>query len=89
MRTIWPDETARVILRGTDLIALPYRSTGRIDQRRLRFVLPLERPVIVTDEPIFADARESLMVVDASSRAGSRTRSDASSWTASSKSPWR
>jgi glycosyltransferase involved in cell wall biosynthesis len=65
-----PDETARVILRGTDLIALPYRSTGESTSAALRFVLPLERPVIVTDEPIFADARESLMVVDASKPSG-------------------
>jgi glycosyltransferase involved in cell wall biosynthesis len=53
-----PDETSRLTLRGVDAIVLPYRDTGESSSAALRFLLPLERPVIVTDQPIFADCRE-------------------------------
>ncbi len=59
-----PDEVSRVILRGVDAVVLPYRDTGESSSAALRFVLPAERPVIVTDQPIFADCRDSVLAVD-------------------------
>jgi glycosyltransferase involved in cell wall biosynthesis len=59
-----PDDVARAILRGVDAIVLPYRQTEESSSAVLRFVLPLERPVIATDLAIFADSREALSVVD-------------------------
>jgi glycosyltransferase involved in cell wall biosynthesis len=59
-----PDETSRLILRGVDGIVLPYRDTGESQSAALRFLLPLERPLIVTDQPIFADCRDWVMAVD-------------------------
>jgi len=59
-----PDEVARGLLRGVDAVVLPYRETGESSSATLRFILPLGRPVIVTDEPIFADSRDALLVVD-------------------------
>ena len=59
-----PDDTARVLLRCTDVIVLPYRDTGESSSATLRFVLPLGRAVVVTDEPIFADSRDAVLVVD-------------------------
>ena len=58
-----PDETSRAMLRGVDAIVLPYRDTGESSSAALRFLLPLERPIIVTDQPIFADCREWVMPV--------------------------
>jgi glycosyltransferase involved in cell wall biosynthesis len=59
-----PDDTARALLRCTDVIVLPYRNTGESSSATLRFVLPLGRAVVVTDEPIFADSRDAVLVVD-------------------------
>lgn len=59
-----PDETSRLMLRGVDAIVLPYRDTGESSSAALRFLLPLERPVIVTDQPIFADCGEWVLAVD-------------------------
>jgi glycosyltransferase involved in cell wall biosynthesis len=58
------DETARGLLRAADAIVLPYRETGESSSATLRFILPLGRAVVVTDEPIFADSRDALFVVD-------------------------
>ncbi len=57
-----PDETARALLRATDVIVLPYRETGESSSAALRFVLPVGRAVIVTDEPIFRDAGDAVHV---------------------------
>ncbi|MGP0029175.1 MAG: glycosyltransferase [Acidimicrobiales bacterium] len=59
-----PDRTAAAILRGADAIVLPYRQTEESSSAALRFVLPIERPIIATDLPLFDDARESLLLVD-------------------------
>jgi glycosyltransferase involved in cell wall biosynthesis len=59
-----PDDVARAVLRGVDAIVLPYQETEESSSAVLRFVLPLERPVITTDLAIFADSREALRVVD-------------------------
>ena len=59
-----PDESARMLLRAADAIVLPYRNTGESSSATLRFVLPIGRAVIVTDEPIFADSRDSLLTAD-------------------------
>ncbi|MGD0392252.1 MAG: glycosyltransferase [Acidimicrobiales bacterium] len=58
------DDVARTLLRGTDAIVLPYQETGESSSAALRFVLPLGRPVVVTDTPIFTDSRNALLVVD-------------------------
>ena len=50
-----PDRTAAAILRGVDAIVLPYRQTEESSSAALRFVLPIERPIIATDLPIFDD----------------------------------
>jgi hypothetical protein len=49
---------------------LPYRETGESSSAALRFVLPLGRAVVVTDEPIFADARDSLLVIEGTDQLG-------------------
>jgi glycosyltransferase involved in cell wall biosynthesis len=59
-----PDETSRTMLRGVDAIVLPYRDTGESSSAALRFLLPLERPIVVTDQPIFADCRDWVLAVD-------------------------
>ncbi len=58
------DEVARTLLRGADVIVLPYQETGESSSAALRFILPLGRPVVVTDAPIFSDSRDALLVVD-------------------------
>ncbi len=58
------------MLRAVDAIVLPYRETGESSSAALRFVLPLGRAVVVTDEPIFADAHDALMVVDRTAQSG-------------------
>ncbi len=59
-----PDETARAILRAADAVVLPYSPTQESSSAALRFVLPVERPIIATDLPIFEDCREALFAVD-------------------------
>ena len=59
-----PDETVRVILRAADVIALPYGQTEESSSAALRFLLPLERPLVITDRPVFADCREWTLPVD-------------------------
>jgi glycosyltransferase involved in cell wall biosynthesis len=59
-----PDETLRVILRAADVIALPYGETEESSSAALRFLLPLERPLVITDRPVFADSREWTLAVD-------------------------
>jgi glycosyltransferase involved in cell wall biosynthesis len=58
-----PDDIARTLLRGADVIVLPYQETGESSSAALRFILPLGRPVVVTDSPIFNDSRDALLVV--------------------------
>jgi glycosyltransferase involved in cell wall biosynthesis len=60
-----PDRTAAAMLRGVDAIVLPYHQTEESSSAALRFVLPIERPIIATDLPIFDDARDALLLVDA------------------------
>jgi glycosyltransferase involved in cell wall biosynthesis len=59
-----PDESARTILRAADVIALPYGDTEESSSAALRFLLPLERPLVITDRPVFADCREWALAVD-------------------------
>jgi glycosyltransferase involved in cell wall biosynthesis len=61
------DDVARTLLRGTDVIVLPYQETGESSSAALRFILPLGRPVVVTDSPIFTDSRDALLVVSGDS----------------------
>jgi glycosyltransferase involved in cell wall biosynthesis len=59
-----PDETVRIILRAADVIAIPYEATEESSSAALRFLLPLERPLVITDRPVFADCREWTFAVD-------------------------
>jgi glycosyltransferase involved in cell wall biosynthesis len=59
-----PDETVRIVLRAADVIALPYGETEESSSAALRFLLPLERPLVITDRPVFADCREWTLAVD-------------------------
>jgi glycosyltransferase involved in cell wall biosynthesis len=59
------DDAARVLLRGADVIVLPYRDTGESSSAALRFVLPLGRAIAVTDQPLFDDARDAVLVMEA------------------------
>jgi glycosyltransferase involved in cell wall biosynthesis len=52
-------------LAAADVIVFPYRHTEESASGALRFVLPVGRPVIVTDLPIFDDARGAALLVDA------------------------
>ena len=65
-----PDDTARSLLRASDVIVLPYQETGESSSASLRFVLPLGRAVVVTDQPIFDDARGVVEVAGAVDAAG-------------------
>ncbi len=65
-----PDETARMLLVTSDVIVLPYRDTGESSSAALRFVLPLGRPVVVTDQRLFDDAADSLLVVKSNDVSG-------------------
>jgi glycosyltransferase involved in cell wall biosynthesis len=60
------DEISRVALRGVDVIVLPYRHTEESSSAALRFLLPLERPIIVTGRSIFDDCAEGVLPVDPS-----------------------
>lgn len=57
------DEVARATLTAADAIVLPYLHTEESSSAALRFVLPLGRPIIASDLPIFADAMEALLTV--------------------------
>ncbi|MHB8497248.1 MAG: glycosyltransferase family 4 protein [Acidimicrobiales bacterium] len=57
------DEVARATLTAADAIVLPYLHTEESSSAALRFVLPLGRPIIASDLPIFADAMEALLAV--------------------------
>jgi glycosyltransferase involved in cell wall biosynthesis len=59
-----PDETIRAALTSADVIALPYRPTEESASGALRFILPVGKPVVATDLPIFADVRDALMLVE-------------------------
>jgi glycosyltransferase involved in cell wall biosynthesis len=65
-----PDETARVLLLASQVIVLPYHDTGESSSAALRFILPLGRPVVVTDQRLFDDAADSLLVVRSNDVAG-------------------
>ena len=58
------DDVSQAILRAADVIVMPYRNEEESASGALRFVLSVERPTIVTDEPIFADYRKFVLTVD-------------------------
>jgi glycosyltransferase involved in cell wall biosynthesis len=57
------DEAARVLLRSADVIVLPYHDTGESSSAALRFILPLGRAVVVSDQPLFADASDAVLTM--------------------------
>lgn len=60
-----PDDLARTMLSAADVIVLPYRPTPESSSAAARFVLPAGRPVIASDLPIFADARDAIFTYPA------------------------
>jgi glycosyltransferase involved in cell wall biosynthesis len=58
------DHTARAILSAADVLVLPYLETEESSSAALRFVLPVGRPIVATDLPIFADAGDALLLAD-------------------------
>jgi glycosyltransferase involved in cell wall biosynthesis len=58
-----PDPEASALLSASDVIVLPYKQTQESVSGALRFVLPVGRPTVVSDLPIFADVRHALDVV--------------------------
>jgi glycosyltransferase involved in cell wall biosynthesis len=64
------DDAARVLLRSADVIVLPYHATGESSSAALRFILPLGRAVAVTDQPLFADARDAVLTMESNDVAG-------------------
>ncbi|MHB1517438.1 MAG: glycosyltransferase family 4 protein [Acidimicrobiales bacterium] len=57
------DDVARAALLAADAVVLPYLHTKESSSAALRFVLPAGRPIIASDLPIFADARDALLTV--------------------------
>jgi len=57
-------------LMAADVIVLPYHPTEESASAALRFVLPLGKPLVATDLPIFADARDALLLVEPGDAAG-------------------
>ena len=51
------------MLAAADVIALPYEETRESSSAALRFVLPIGRPLVTSDVPIFEDAAEAVMRV--------------------------
>jgi glycosyltransferase involved in cell wall biosynthesis len=58
------DDAARILLRSADVIVLPYHETGESSSAALRFILPLGRAVVVSDQPLFADASDSVLTME-------------------------
>jgi hypothetical protein len=65
-----PDAEAQAVLSATDVVVLPYKETKESSSAALRFLLPLGRPIVASDIPIFADARDALIPVADPSPAG-------------------
>jgi glycosyltransferase involved in cell wall biosynthesis len=55
-----PADIASTTLRAADVVVLPYEQTEESASAALRFVMAIERPVVVTDLAIFADAAEAV-----------------------------
>jgi glycosyltransferase involved in cell wall biosynthesis len=58
------DDKVRVALRAADVLALPYQQTEESASGALRFILPVGRPIVASDLPIFDDARDGLFLVE-------------------------
>ena len=66
------DDAARVLLRSADVIVLPYHDTGESSSAALRFILPLGRAVVVSDQPLFADASDAVLTMESNDVRGNR-----------------
>ncbi len=51
-----PAAEVRDLLATADVVALPYEATNESSSAALRFVLPVGRPIVASDLPIFGDA---------------------------------
>ena len=58
-----PTDTVNELLSACDAIVLPYHDTRESSSAALRSVLPIGRPTLVSDVPIFDDARSVLHMV--------------------------
>ncbi|MGD9996122.1 MAG: glycosyltransferase [Ilumatobacteraceae bacterium] len=58
-----PEGEVRDLLSAADVLALPYQSTNESSSAALRFLLPIGRPIVTSDLPIFGDAAAAVMQV--------------------------
>jgi glycosyltransferase involved in cell wall biosynthesis len=65
IREYLPERGAQELLGACDVIVLPYSETGESSSATLRTVLPVGRPILTTDLPIFHDARDALRRIPA------------------------
>jgi glycosyltransferase involved in cell wall biosynthesis len=57
-------DDALAMLSAADVIALPYEATRESSSAALRFVLPLGRPIVTSNVPIFDDAGDAVLRVE-------------------------
>jgi glycosyltransferase involved in cell wall biosynthesis len=65
VRDYLPVRRSQELLGACDVVVLPYSETGESSSAALRTVLPVGRPIVTTDLPIFGDARHVLRQVPA------------------------
>jgi glycosyltransferase involved in cell wall biosynthesis len=56
-------DEALAMLAAADVVALPYEATRESSSAALRFVLPLGRPIVTSNVPIFEDAADAVLRV--------------------------
>jgi glycosyltransferase involved in cell wall biosynthesis len=56
-------DDALAMLSAADVVALPYEATRESSSAALRFVLPLGRPIVTSNVPIFDDAADAVLRV--------------------------
>jgi glycosyltransferase involved in cell wall biosynthesis len=56
-----PPNAARDLLAATDVVVLPYEPTNESSSAALRFLLPIGRPIVTSELPIFGDAADAVL----------------------------
>ncbi len=59
-----PSEEVAVVLQTADLIVLPYTTTKESSSAAIRFALAAQRPVMVTDLPIFSEFKDEVFKIE-------------------------
>ena len=70
VREYLPVHRSQELLGACDVVVMPYSETGESSSAALRTVLPVGRPIVTTDLPIFDDARDVLRQVRAPANSG-------------------